>query len=143
MRNVWIAYVLLATGCKAGTTKTLPPDQPSSGTTEAERIVQQVVDAWNKHDVSGALAAFAPNVQVYRFPEELLTNSRDSLGAHWRELFSKEPNARVTISPRIVHGSFVIDHETGSGLRNGESPTSVWIYEVKDGKIVRSWVFPG
>jgi hypothetical protein len=134
--------MLLVTGCKGGTTKTLPSDQPSSTTTEAERIVQQVVDAWNKHDVNGALAAFDPNVQVYRFPEELLTNSRASLGAHWRELFSKEPNARVTISPRIVHGRFVIDHETGSGLRNSGSPTSVWIYEVKDQKIVRSWVFP-
>jgi hypothetical protein len=60
MRHVWIAYMLLVTGCKGGTTKTLPSDQPSSTTTEAERIVQQVVDAWNKHDVNGALAASTP-----------------------------------------------------------------------------------
>jgi hypothetical protein len=133
MRALLLSVFIMAVGCRG---------RAESEKTGSERVVQQVVDAWNDHDVDAALALFAPDVRVYRFPDKLLTSSRDSLGARWRDLFSKEPNARATVSPRIVHGRFVIDHESGSGLKNGQKPTAVWIYEVQRGQIVRAWVFP-
>jgi hypothetical protein len=83
MRPLSVFYPLMAVGCRTGVR-----DQPSSPSqaeaSGAERVVQQAVDAWNKHD---------------RFPDQLLTSSRDSLGARWTEMFSKEPKVRVTISP--------------------------------------------
>jgi hypothetical protein len=104
--------------------------------------VQQGLDAWNKHDVDGALSVFSPDAKLYRFPDQLVANPLDSLRARWRQRFAKEPKVHVTVSPRIVHNKFVIDHETASGLANGGTRTADWIYEVDGGRIVRAWLLP-
>jgi hypothetical protein len=106
---------------------------------EAEQVVQQMVEAFNRQDLEGFAAHYAPNVHVYRFPDHLLTDSRDRLRAHYKQMFTDEPNARVTISPRIVHGRFVFDRENVTGLKSGTPDSALWIYEVKGGKIVRTW----
>jgi uncharacterized protein (TIGR02246 family) len=115
---------------------------PQSAPGEAERVVQQGLDAWNKHDVEGALSVFSSEARMYRFPDQLVPNARDSLRARWRQRFAKDPKVHVTVSPRIVQNRFVIDHETASGLANGETRTVTWIYEVDGGRIVRAWLLP-
>jgi hypothetical protein len=109
---------------------------PSS---EAEQIVQRMVEAFNRHDLEGFVAEHAQNLQVYRFPDQLLTDSPEKFRAHYKQLFADEPNLRVTISPRIVHGRFVVDRETVMGLKSGTPDSALWIYEVKGGKIARAW----
>ena len=106
---------------------------------EAEQIVQGMVEAFNRHDLDNFVAAHAPNLQVYRFPDQLLTDSHEKFRAHYKQLFADEPNVRVTISPRIVHGRFVFDRETVRGLKSGAADSALWIYEVKGRKIVRAW----
>jgi uncharacterized protein (TIGR02246 family) len=129
---------LLVVGCSAGHKEQLSTPAPGA----AERVVQQGLDAWNKHDVDGALSVFSADAKVYRFPDKLVPNSRDSLRARWQQRFAKDPKVHVTVSPRIVHNRFVIDHETASGLANGETRTATWIYEVDGGQIVRAWLLP-
>ena len=139
MRSVMLACLLLV-GCRAE-----KPEQPSgssSGTSEAERVVQRGLEAWNKHDVEGALSVFSPDVKIYRFPDKEVVNPLDSVRARWRQRFAKDPNVHVTVSPRIVHQNFVIDHETVSGLANGGIRTADWIYQVEGGRIVRAWLLP-
>ena len=109
---------------------------------EAEQVVQRGLDAWNKHDVEGALSVFSPEVKLYRFPDQQVANPLDSLRLRWQQRFAKEPNVHVTVSPRIVHKSFVIDHETATGLAGGGTRTADWIYQVEGGRIVRAWLFP-
>jgi uncharacterized protein (TIGR02246 family) len=132
---------LLVAGCRAGN-KEQPSRSSPSAPGEAERVVQQGLDAWNKHDVEGALSVFSPEAKMYRFPDQLVPNSLDSLRARWRQRFAKDPKVHVTVSPRIVQNRFVIDHETASGLANGETRTVTWIYEVDGGRIVRAWLLP-
>jgi uncharacterized protein (TIGR02246 family) len=132
---------LLVVGCH-GENKEQPSRLSSSASDETERVVQQGLDAWNKHDVEGALSVFSPEAKMYRFPDQLVPNSRDSLRAPWRQRFAKDPKVHVTVSPRIVQNRFVIDHETASGLANGGTRTVTWIYEVDEGQIVRAWLLP-
>jgi hypothetical protein len=139
MRSVMLACLLLV-GCRAE--KPEQPSSSSSGTSEAERVVQRGLEAWNKHDVEGALSVFSPDVKIYRFPDKEVVNPLDSVRARWRQRFAKDPNVHVTVSPRIVHQNFVIDHETVSGLANGGIRTADWIYQVEGGRIVRAWLLP-
>jgi uncharacterized protein (TIGR02246 family) len=131
---------VLVVGCRAGNKE--QPSTSSASASEAERVVQHGLSAWNKHDVEGALSVFSPDAKVYRFPDKLVPNSLDSMRARWQQRFAQDPKVQVTVSPRIVHNKFVIDHETVSGLANGKTRTADWIYEVDGGRIVRAWLLP-
>ncbi|MFL5448776.1 MAG: nuclear transport factor 2 family protein [Gemmatimonadales bacterium] len=139
MRAVMLTC-LLVVACRAKNQE--QTSSSSSAPSEAERVVQHGLDAWNKHDVEGALSVFSPDVKIYRFPDKEVVNPLDSVRARWRQRFAKDPNVHVTVSPRIVHKNFVIDHETATGLANGGTRTADWIYEVDGGRIVRAWLLP-
>jgi hypothetical protein len=139
MRSAMFACLLLV-GCRPDNKE--PPSSSSSGTSEAERVVQRGLEAWNKHDVEGALSVFSPDVKIYRFPDKEVVNPLDSIRARWRQRFAKDPNVHVTVLPRIVHQNLVIDHEMVSGLSNGGARTADWIYQVDGGRIVRAWLLP-
>jgi uncharacterized protein (TIGR02246 family) len=132
MRGAMLSCLLLM-GCGAKSS-----DAPS----EAERVVQRGLDAWNKHDVEGALSVFSPDLQLYHFPDQQVTSPLDSLRARWQQRFAKEPKVHVTVSPRIVRKNIVIDHETATGLAGGGTRTADWIYQVEGGRIVRAWLLP-
>ena len=140
MRAALICCLLVA-GCRVGH-KEQPPTSSPSAPGEVERVVQRGLDAWNKHDVDGALSVFSPDAKMYRFPDQVVPNARDSLRARWRQRFAKDPKVHVTVSPRIVQNRFVIDHETATGLANGGTRTVTWIYEIDGGQIVRAWLLP-
>lgn len=139
MRSAMFVCLLLV-GCRPDNKE--QSSSSSSGTSEAERVVQRGLEAWNKHDVEGALSVFSPDVKIYRFPETPVPNPLDSMRARWQQRFAKDPKVHVTVSPRIVHNHFVIDHETATGLANGGTRTADWIYEVNGGRIVRAWLLP-
>jgi len=139
MRAAMFACLLLV-GCRAENKE--QPSSASSAPSEAERVVQRGLEAWNKHDVEGALSVFSPDVKIYRFPDQEVVNPLDSMRARWRKRFAEDPNVHVTVSPRIVRKNFVIDHENATGLANGGTRTADWIYEVEGGRIVRAWVLP-
>src|SRR4051812_47093793 len=75
---------LLVVGCRAGDKEQLSGASASAGA-EAERVVQRGLDAWNKHDVEGALSVYSPDAKLYRFPDKLVPNSLDSLRARWQQ----------------------------------------------------------
>jgi hypothetical protein len=131
---------LFTVGCRPG--KKDQPATSSASASEAERVVQRGLEAWNKHDIDGALSVFSPDVKVYRFPDHLVPNSLDSMRARWTQRFAQDPKVHVTVSPRIVHNRFVIDHEMVSGLSSGKTRTADWIYEVDGDRIVRAWLLP-
>jgi hypothetical protein len=139
MRAVMLTC-LLVVGCRAENKErtSSSPSVPS----EAERVVQHGLDAWNKHDVEGALSVFSPDVKLYLFPDKEVVNPLDSLRARWRQRFAKDQNVHVTVSPRIVHNNFVIDHENVTGLADGGTRTADWIYQIDGGRIVRAWRLP-
>jgi hypothetical protein len=111
------------------------PDSPApSG---PEKIVQEQVDAYNRHDLEAFLKTYSPEIKLYQFPDKELSSGLERMRETYGKLFQKNPDLKVKIAGRIVQGDYVIDQEELSGV---PSPfTAVAMYRVKDGKITAVW----
>lgn len=113
----------------------------ASGTSEAERVVQAQVEAFNRRDVDAFMANYAPDAIHWEYPADTVFAGAARIRAHYTELFS-DPDAsrlRATVRERIVKGRFVIDEEYIVGLPGDDPHVSVIIYEVVDGRIQNAW----
>jgi len=109
------------------------------GTSAAERIVQEQVEAYNRHDLDGFLRFYSDTIQIYGFPDKLTTSGLEEMRVRYAKLFGDAPNVHAKITQRIVRGDFVIDSEEVTGLRDGNVVNAVAIYEVRDGRIQKVW----
>ena len=112
--------------------------QPSA----AERVVQLQYDAYNRHDVEAFLAAHAPDVRFYRYPDSLIIDGRAALRERFGRLFASAPQVHATVEAHITHGDFVVWRETATGMPGGKTNTAIFVWEVHDGKITRVLAIP-
>jgi hypothetical protein len=103
----------------------------------AEKVVQEQVDAYNRHDLEAFLKTYSAEIKLYEFPDKELSSGLEAMRETYGKLFRREPDRKVKIAKRIVQGDCVIDHEELSG--GGRQFTAVAIYRVKDGKITAAW----
>ena len=131
------ALLLAACTVKVERGPSASPGPPS----EAERIVQAQVDAFNRHDVEGFMAAYAPDAIHWEYPADTVFAGAARIRAHYTELFSDPDAAQLhaEVRSRIVKDRFVIDEEYVTGLPGEGSHVSVIIYEVRDGRIRNAW----
>jgi hypothetical protein len=104
---------------------------------EPEKIVQEQLEAYNRHDVDAFLKTYSSEIKLYEFPDKELSSGLDAMRKTYGKLFEQQPDRKARIAKRIVHGDFVIDHEEVSG--GGRKFTAVAVYRVKDGKINAVW----
>ena len=109
-----------------------------------ESIVQRQLDAYNARDVDALLAVYADDAELYEHPAKLLARGSAAL----RERFSarfKEPNLRAELLNRTAMDNIVIDHEivTRTFPEGAGTVELLMIYEVRDGRIAKSWVITG
>jgi hypothetical protein len=88
---------------------------------------------------TAVIDAFAPEVNLYNFPDKLLSSGLASMRENYAKLFEKAPQLHASITNRITYGNYVIDQEVLTGIPGTNELTAVAIYEVKDGKIVNVW----
>ena len=96
-------------------------------------VVNQRMDAHNRHDIDELLETYSEEIQVYDYPRIPLGKKGK---AHIKSIFEPlfNENAITTeIHHQIAQGNYVINHETV--LRRGEIFNYVSIYEVRDGLI--------
>lgn len=104
-------------------------------------IVAAAFEAFNRHDIEGVVAHFAPSVAVVhvmnrRFDE---TMNPDAWRARLSGIFAQAPDLRWELLTRVVEGPFVLDHyRIHAGGRSG---AEMQMYEVQGGKIVNVWHF--
>jgi hypothetical protein len=103
----------------------------------AEKVVQEQLEAYNRHDVEGFLKTYSAEIKLYEFPDKEISSGQDAMRKTYGGLFEREPDRRAKIAKRIVQGEYVIDHEEVSG--GGREFKAVAIYRVKDDKIVTVW----
>ena len=133
-----LLLMLLAIACRPTDRRPAPPtatsqEQPSA----AERVVQRQFDAYNNHDLEAFVAAHAPDVRAYRFPDSLILEGRAALRERFGKLFATAPQVHATVDARITHGDFVIWQETATGLPGGKTNTGIFLWEVRNGQISR------
>jgi uncharacterized protein (TIGR02246 family) len=113
---------------------------PSGPTSEAERVVQAQVEAYNRHDIDAFVATYAPDVVLYRHPGQVMLRGAEAMRTQYGQTFTNAPALRVRIANRIVQGDFVIDHEVVTGAPEMEGEIlAVAVYEVKAGRIQNVW----
>jgi hypothetical protein len=117
------------------------PSASAGPPSEAERVVQEQVDAFNRRDVDGFMANYAPDAIHWAYPSDTTFNGAARIRAHYTELFSDTdiPHLHATVRKRTVQGVYVIDEEYIVGLPADDPHVSVIIYEVRGGLIRNVW----
>jgi hypothetical protein len=100
---------------------------------EAEKIVQQQLDAYNKRDIDAFMATYTENIKLYDYPEKLKSEGQKSMRESYSKFFKNTPDLHAFIKKRIVIGNKVIDEEQVT--INGKIYNAVAIYEIENGKI--------
>jgi hypothetical protein len=115
--------------------------------TDQEALVLRFVDAFNAHDVE-AMAAIADDgiqwVTIDGARVSVETDGKTALRTILQRYFAQCPTCRSTLEWTRVSGSRVAAREraswtTAAGPR---TQTSLSVYELKDGKILRVLYFP-
>ena len=79
---------------------------------EAEQLAQQQLDAYNERDIEAFLKPYADSVKVFRFPNQLLYQGKETMRPRYASMFENTPELHCTLVNRIVFGDTVIDQES-------------------------------
>ncbi len=98
-----------------------------------EAIVQRQLNAYNARNIDAFMNTYADDVELYTFPNKLLSKGKEAMRKNYEGMFKNVPNLYCQIVNRIANGAVIIDKEK---VRFGKDfLEAVAIYEVADGKI--------
>jgi hypothetical protein len=101
-------------------------------------VVERQLAAYNNKDIDRFMECYSDDVQVYRFPDEVLYSSHNEMRKHYHKLFHTYPNMNADILKRIEQGKYVFDHEWITGRRE-EPFTAIAMYEIENDLIKKVW----
>ncbi len=108
-----------------------------------ETVVQRQVEAYNARDVDAFLSFYAEDAVIRRLPaNEIAWDSREAMRPRYAKRFAENPDLNCTITQRVVHGDWVVDHELVTGVKSRPRARAVAIYEVREGLIRNVWFLP-
>jgi hypothetical protein len=130
-RGPFAVTSLVALACCSGSGQDPKKETP-------ERIVQEQVEAYNRHDLDAFLGFYSPEIKLYDFPDKEISSGLDEMRKVYGKLFADNPELKVDIVKRIIQGDILIDQESivGAGRRRS---TAIAIYRVREGKIATVW----
>jgi hypothetical protein len=112
-------------------------DSSTPDTSAPEKVVQEQLEAYNRHDVDAFLKTYSAEIKLYEFPDKEISSGLEAMRKTYGRLFEREPDRKAKIAKRIVQGDYVIDHEVVSG--GGREFKAVAIYRVQNDKITAVW----
>ena len=108
-----------------------------------ETVVQRQVEAYNARDIEAFLSFFTDDVVIHRLPSgEIDSEGKDAVRIRYASRFADNPELHCTITQRIVHGDWVVDHELVTGIESRPRVRAVATYEVRNGLIQNVWFLP-
>lgn len=129
-----VASVTLFAGLVGVIASPGPGQESKPGLTGPEKVVQEQVEAYNRHDIEAFLKNYSSEIKLYAFPDREMGKGLESMRTTYGKLFADNPKLKVEIAKRIVQGEYVIDHEqVSTGTRDF---SAVAIYRVQGDKIV-------
>ncbi len=109
----------------------------------AETVVQRQVEAYNARDIEAFLSFYADDVVVRRLPSgDVAWDGKEAIRRRYAKRFADNPELFCTVTQRIVHGNWVVDHELVTGVEGRPRVRAVATYEVRDGLIRNVWFLP-
>lgn len=106
---------------------------PDGPLTDAEKIVQEQLEAYNDRDIEAFSDTYADDIELFQFPKTLQSKGKPKLVQQYGAFFENTPDLHCEVKNRIVIGNKVIDEE--SVTINGEVFKAIAIYEVDNGEI--------
>lgn len=92
-------------------------------------IVNKRMAFYNQHNFTEFIKLYAPNVEIYTYPNTLLATGTDNVTSIFKPKFI-DKSIKVEIISQMFNGNYVINHEIVS--ENGIQTKYISIYEVKD-----------
>ena len=103
--------------------------------TDAEKVVQDQLDAYNSKNIEAFVNTYSDDVKVFDFPNKSRFEGKDKMQESYGSFFESTPDLNCEIKNRIVIGNKVIDEEFLT--INRINYNAVAIYEVENGKIAK------
>ena len=100
-------------------------------------LAQQQLNAYNAGDIDAFLEPYADDVEIYSFPDILLTKGKENMRPNYASMFAGIPDLHCELKSRLVQGDTVIDQEFITGLPNNETAAAIAIYKIENGKIAK------
>lgn len=104
-----------------------------------EMLAQQQLNAYNAHDLEAFLESYSDDVEIYNFPDSLMTKGKAQMREQYKFL-NNAPGLYCKVINRMMQGNMVIDHEE---IWNGGKVRfyGIAIYVIENGKISKVY-FP-
>ncbi|MDQ8750305.1 amidohydrolase [Elizabethkingia miricola] len=102
-----------------------------------ELLVQQQLNAYNARNIEAFLEPYSDDVEIYTFPNTLISKGKEGMRKSYTEMFNKMPGLHCELKGRIVQGNVVIDRESVSGMISNAKVEATAVYEIKNHKIIK------
>ncbi len=96
-------------------------------------LAQRQLNAYNFRNIDAFLEPYADDVEIYIFPDKLLSKGKEEMRKSYSKLFETTPNLHCELLGRIVQGNVVIDKERVQ-FRD-EIVEAVAMYHIENNKI--------
>ena len=97
-------------------------------------LAQQQLNAYNARDIDAFLEPYADDVELYSFPDKLLSKGKEAMRKGYQDMFKNTKDLHCEVTERIIQGNTIIDHESVTGF--GPLPLrAIAIYKIENGKI--------
>jgi hypothetical protein len=106
---------------------------------DAQAIVQRLMEAYNRRDVEGYCACFAPDAVTRLYEtDESLAVGMDAIRALYSRRFAENPALHITVQARIALDNVVVDRQRISGFDGGVTIEAIALFEIRAGLIGRA-----
>ncbi|MFA0964433.1 amidohydrolase family protein [Roseivirga sp. BDSF3-8] len=101
-----------------------------------EDLAQEQLNAYNAGDIDAFLAPYSDSVEIYMFPDQLVSKGKEVMRQRYGQMFEQLPELHCKLTDRVVLGNTVIDKEYVTGVPNGPVE-AIAIYKIENGRIAR------
>lgn len=102
-----------------------------------EKLAQQQLNAYNARNLEAFLAPYSEEVEVYRFPDQLLYKGKTKMRTAYEQRFKNSPDLHCELVNRVVFGNTVIDQESVRIKKGEPFLEAIAIYKIEEGKIAQ------
>jgi hypothetical protein len=115
-----------------------------TASTDAAKLVQRQLDAYNSRDIEAFMAMWSPTAQYFEHPTTLLASGAAEIRGRHIVRF-KDPILYGRLIKRMIVGNKVVDQEvvTRTFPEGPGRIDVIAIYEVNDDKIENAWFIFG
>ncbi len=98
-------------------------------------IVEQQLEAYNRHDLDGFMACFAPGAWIEDGLGNTIAPDLEAIRLRYKNRFGQNPGLRSTLLNRIEVGQYVIDDEHLTGFAARSDQHIVLVYRIESNLI--------